>query len=124
MSQENVEIVRRFVVSSLDEGWADVDPNIVWNPVEEPQVQGSDAARASLARWESTWDEYEVIPEDFVDVGDRVVVTVRMRGRGRGSGIAVEARLYDVYTLRAGLIVRMDEFAERSEALEVVGLRE
>ena len=31
MSQENVEIVRRFVVSSLDEGWTDADPNIVWN---------------------------------------------------------------------------------------------
>jgi ketosteroid isomerase-like protein len=124
MSQENVEIVRRFVVSDLDEGWTDADPDIVWNPLEEPQVQGHDAARASLAGWERDWDEYEVMFEAFEGAGDRVVVTVRMRGRGRGSGIEVEARLYDVYTLRGGLIIRMDEFAERSEALEAAGLRE
>jgi ketosteroid isomerase-like protein len=124
MSQENVEIVRRFVVSDVDEGWTDADLDIVWNPLEEPQVQGHDAARASLASWESEWDEYEAIFEAFVDAGDQVVVTTRMRGRGRGSGIEVEARLYEVYTLRGGLIIRMDEFAERAEALEAVGLSE
>jgi ketosteroid isomerase-like protein len=124
MSQENVEIVRRFVNSDLDEGWADADPDIVWNPLEEPEVHGPDAARASLARWASTWDEYEVIFEEFIDVGDRVLVAIRMRGRGRETGIDVEGRPYDVYTLRGGLIVRMDEYAERSEALAAVGLQE
>jgi ketosteroid isomerase-like protein len=43
-------------------------------------------------------------------------------GRGRGSGVEIEARFYDVYTLSDGKIVRMDQFTERSEALEVVGL--
>ena len=87
-------------------------------------MRGHDAARASLARWEDDWDEYEVMFEAFVDASEQVVVTARMRGRGRGSGVEVEARMYEVYTLRAGLIVRMDEFAERSEALEAVGLSE
>ena len=114
MSQENVEIVRRFVESDLDEGWADADPEIVWNPLEEPQVQGPAAAQASVARWDSTWDEYEVIFEEFVDAGDRVLVTVRTRGRGRGSGIEVEAHYYAVYTLGGGVIVRMDEYADRA----------
>ena len=57
-------------------------------------------------------------------MGDRVVVTVRFRARGRGSGIEVDARLYDLFTLRDGKIVRMDQFAEQSEALEAVGQRE
>jgi ketosteroid isomerase-like protein len=51
-------------------------------------------------------------------------VTVRMPGRGRGSGIEVEAHYYAVYTLGGGVIVRMDEYADRAEALEAVGLRE
>jgi ketosteroid isomerase-like protein len=56
-------------------------------------------------------------------MGDRVLVTVRFRARGRGSGIAVGARLYDLFTLRKGKIVRMDQFSERSEALEAAGRR-
>jgi ketosteroid isomerase-like protein len=53
-----------------------------------------------------------------------VVAAVRMRARGRASGIPVDARFYDVYTLRQGKIVRMDQFTRRSEALEAAGLRE
>jgi ketosteroid isomerase-like protein len=124
MSDENVEIVRRFLVLDFDEALMYVDPDIVWNPVEESPAQGHDAVRASTARWKSEWDDYELTPEEFADAGDHVVATVRFRARGRGSGIEVDARLYDVFTLRHGQIVRMDQFTERSEALEAVGLRE
>jgi ketosteroid isomerase-like protein len=124
MSQENVEIVRRFLVGDLDEVVAYVDPDIVWNPVEESSTQGPEAVRASTERWKSEWDDYELIPEGFVDMGDRVIATVRLRARGRGSGVEVDARLYDVYTLRDRKIVRMDQFTEQTEALEAAGLRE
>ena len=53
-----------------------------------------------------------------------MVVTARHRGRGRESGVAVDARFYEVYTLRDGKIVRVDEFVERAEALEAAGLSE
>jgi ketosteroid isomerase-like protein len=59
-----------------------------------------------------------VLPEEYVDRGDSVVVTVRLRGRGRGSGVEIDARFYDVSTLRDGKIIRMDQFTERSQALE------
>ena len=68
------------------------------------------------------WDDYRLMPEEFVDMGDRVVVTVRLGGRGRGSGVEIDARFYDVYTLRDNKIVRMDQFTERSEALAAAGL--
>ena len=126
MSQENVEIVHRFLVVDVDvdAALAYADPAIVRNPIEEPAAQGHDAIRANLERWENEWDEYEVIPEEFLDTDDRVVVTVRLRGRGRGRGIEIDARFYEVFTLRDGKIVRMDEFAEHSEALEAAGLSE
>jgi ketosteroid isomerase-like protein len=120
MSQEGVEIVRRFLRADVDEALTLADPCIVWNPIEELATQGHDAVRASLVRWKAEWDDYRVIPEEFVDRGDRVVVTVRLQGRGRGSGVDIDARFYDVYTLRDLKIVRMDQFRERSEALEAV----
>jgi ketosteroid isomerase-like protein len=121
MSQENVETVRRFLVVDVDQALTYADPGIVWNPIEESPTQGHDSVRASLARWKGEWDDYKLVPEEFVDRGDRVVVTVRLGGRGRGSGVEVGARFYDVYTLRDGKIVRMDQFTKRSEALEAVG---
>jgi ketosteroid isomerase-like protein len=125
MSQENVEIVRRFLlIDDLDEALTHADPGIVWNPVEEAPAQGHDAVRDSTERWKSEWDDYELIPEELADMGDRVVATVRFRMRGRGSGIEVDDRLYDVFTLRDGKIVRMDQFAERSEALEAARLHQ
>jgi ketosteroid isomerase-like protein len=118
VSQESVEIVRRFLMADVDEALAYADPDIVWNPIEELPTRGHEAVRASTVRWKAEWDHYELVPEEFVDRGDHVVVTVRIRARGRGSGAEVDARFYDLYTLRDGKIVRMDQFAERAQALE------
>jgi ketosteroid isomerase-like protein len=117
VSQANVEIVERFLSAQVDEALTLADPGIVWNPIEELPAEGHAAVRTSLARWKAEWDDYEVQPEEFADMGDRVVVTVRLRGRGRSSGVEIDARFYDVYTLRDGKIVRMDQFTERSEAI-------
>ena len=49
MSQESVEIVRRFlIVVDVDEALTYADPGIVWNPIEELPTQGHDAVRESL----------------------------------------------------------------------------
>jgi len=73
-------------------------------------------------RWDGTWDELETVPEEFIDAGQRVLVTVYYSARGRGSGIRYEERLFDVYTFSDGKCVRKQEFRERSEALEAAGL--
>jgi ketosteroid isomerase-like protein len=95
-----------------------------WAILARGDVAGERGDRAQVPRRKSEWDDYELIPEEFADTNDRVVVTVRFRARGRGSGVEIDARLYDVFTLREGKIVRMDQFAEQSEALEAVGLSE
>ncbi len=125
MSQENIEIVREFLLLDLDEAMTRTDPAMVWNPTEEPPCHGWDAVRASIERWESDWDDLEHVPEEFIDAeDDRVFVVIRFRGRGRGSGIEIHGRLFEVYTLREGAIVRMDEFTDRGAALEAAGLSE
>src|SRR5215216_3904744 len=76
MSQENVEIVRRFLAAELEEGLAYADPGIVWNPIEEASAQGHDAVRASMARWRAEWDDYELVPRGLRGPG-------RLRRRDR-----------------------------------------
>jgi ketosteroid isomerase-like protein len=92
--------------------------------VDEAPQHGHEGVRTYMERWETEWEELSTVPEQFIDAGDRVVVAVHFTGRGRESGIAVDAVLWEVYTLRGDKIVRMDEFSDRSEALKAAGLSE
>jgi ketosteroid isomerase-like protein len=129
MSQENVEIVRRAFAYEVNgvggraEAEAIFDPGVVMNPTNEGSFHGLDAMRDDFERWASAFGELEVTAEEFIDAGDRVLVTAYHRGRGRTSGVEVDGRFYEVYTLRDGKVVRVDEYVERAEALEAAGLR-
>ena len=103
---------------------ADFASDFVMNPVEEEPSYGRAAIRDNFQRFASAWDDLQVTAEQFIDAGDRVFVAAHFRGRGRASGITVETRLYEVYTLRDHKVVRVDEFSNRADALEAVGLRE
>ena len=127
MSEENVDVARRafeFEIYGRGEAAAIFDPNVVMNPVEEEAYHGLDAIRANFEQWSSAWDALEVTAEEVVDGGDRVLICAHHKGRGRGSGIEIDARFYEVYTLHRGKVVRVDEFAERAEALKAIGLSE
>jgi ketosteroid isomerase-like protein len=93
-------------------------------PVETGATYGVKAIRDNFERWQSTFDELEVTVEVIIDAGDRVVHSAHWRGRGRGSGIKVDARYYEVHTLRDGTIIRVDEYTERADALDAAGLSE
>jgi ketosteroid isomerase-like protein len=130
MSEENVEIVRRafafeiYGVGDRADAEAIFDPYVVMNPTEEGPSYGLDAIRDNFEHWKGAWEELEVTVEELIDAGDRVFLTAHHRGRGRGSGVQVDTRLYSVYTLRDGKVIRVDEYAERPEALEAAGLSE
>ena len=128
MSQENVEIVRE-VWDAYSRGDYDRiagfhDPHIVVVTLEEGDLYGNDAVLANYESWNEAWEGAETTPEEVIGHGDRVFVAARFHARGRASGVEVETRLYDVYTVRDGTVLRIDEYATREEALEAAGLRE
>jgi ketosteroid isomerase-like protein len=103
---------------------AELAPDVVWEIGQELPALGPAAIKAMWERWEDPWDELETVPEEYIDAGDRVVVTVRYSGRGQGSGIELDDLLFDVYDLREGKIVRKREFKTRADALAAAGVVE
>jgi ketosteroid isomerase-like protein len=72
---------------------------------------------------QESFSEVQLVLEEIVDAGDRVMVLAAVRGRGRGSGIDVESPSFGwVWTERDGKAVRVDVYPNRAEALEAVGL--
>jgi ketosteroid isomerase-like protein len=128
MSEENVEIVRRFYDALLrgedDAALACLAPDVEYSVAQERTLaRGLEEVRAMWERWLNDWEVSETLAEEF-DAGDRVVVTVHESAYGRGSGIEIEGRYYNVLTVSNGRIVRKLEFTDRAEALEAAGLSE
>jgi hypothetical protein len=70
------------------------------------------------------WVVVTVEPEERIEVGsDRILAIDRWRFQGR-DGIEIEEELPTLLTFRNGLIVRVDGFTNRPEALAAAGLSE
>src|SRR5262245_8674309 len=129
MSPENVEIVRAawdaYSRGDYDRVAGFHDPHIVVVTLEDGAVYGNDAGLANYKRWNEAWEEgAETTLDEVTGQGDRVFVATRFRASGRASGVEVDTRLYEVYTVRDGKVLRIDEYAHRAEALEAAGLSE
>jgi ketosteroid isomerase-like protein len=132
MTEENVEVVRRFYAAwSGDElpGPTELmNPEIEYvNPdraVEPGTRRGLAAFSQAVEKVFEGWETWQMEPEQFRAVGDQVAVVVRYRGRGRGSGVEVEGRESALWTVRDGKVVRYAWFHGPADALEAAGLEE
>ena len=131
MSQENVEVVRRGYEHYQRTGEPDysvLDPEIVYDVSRrtfDPGVHhGHDGVRKAMSRFAEQWKTMQIEPQDFVDGGDDVIVSIRLVGIGRESGVETTANAAHVWTLRGGKIVRHTTFQTMAEAREAAGLSE
>jgi ketosteroid isomerase-like protein len=129
MSQENVDKVRDFIDAynrrDFDAAIESFDPEIDF---VLPARQSADSGHGPdhvISFWEGideTFDELRLLPEEFIDGGDRVATRLRHYGRSR-SGVEIDEELYhQVATFRDGRIVRLEYFGDWNAALEAAGL--
>jgi ketosteroid isomerase-like protein len=144
MSQENVEIVRRAyeVNNSLGrtgaefvdpeeiapDFWARLAPDVeLLERLELPDAKtyrGRDEVKAFWRKTQEVFAELRWEPQEFIDLGHAVVVVTNVSATGRGSDVSVEMDETDVFWFRDGMIVRLQGFPTRDEALEAAGLPE
>jgi ketosteroid isomerase-like protein len=132
MSQQNVETIRGAVqafnardVDAMLANWADdVEMHLIggFADLMGTQFTGHEGIRRWADDWVGSLDVTAEI-EAIHDAGDRVVLIARVVGAGGASGTPVALRGGQIYSFRDGLIVRVDNFYEASEALEAAGLR-
>ncbi len=130
MSRTNVEIVRQGFEHFLETGevpWEIFDEGVEVHDHDTPD-QGVYRGHAGYARyladWGAAWSMWTFAPEEFIDAGDCVVAVIRMKAKGESSGIAIDRQDGLVYKLRDGMIVRLDYYNNRAQALKAVGLSE
>jgi uncharacterized protein len=130
MSESNVELVRTiydlFRSGDTDGALALQDPEIEVHDrpeVPDPQVyRGHEGVLSSLRVTRAAFKGLDMVPEEFLDAGDQVVVVFRLQGKGRESRVPVDERLAHVWTIQDGKAVRMAVHSGRDEALRAAGV--
>jgi ketosteroid isomerase-like protein len=129
MSQENVDLVRagfaafeRGDVSEMLDLMADELVVYRADP-DDATYRGKEGFLEATADWTEGFSDWAVVPEEFIDVGDFVVVHVRQIVRGEASGISVEGAFWFVFEVHDALVTKLSFYVREIEALEAVGLR-
>jgi ketosteroid isomerase-like protein len=137
MSQENVEVVRRFIealgrVQGSDD-WqpvlAELDPNVEIDDLDisldTDLYRGQDRVRKWLGVWNEAWESWSVEDLEVRPVGkDRVIALFVMRVKGKGQRHRAFRRDALVCTLRVGKIAEAGYYNDQQQALEAAGLSE
>jgi ketosteroid isomerase-like protein len=92
-------------------------------PDFEAVFHGHDGYRTMWRRQVDAFEDLRFDPEEILDLGDKFLVTAQVRGHGTGSGVAVSQPVFQLFSLRHGLVVRQEDFLDRSKALEAAGLK-
>jgi ketosteroid isomerase-like protein len=91
----------------------------------DPEIyRGIDEVRRFRDELAASWGSYEVVPEEVLDAGDKLVAMVIVRAQGALSEAPVEVRVAHVLTFRHGKLLRLEYFGDREEALRAVGIEE
>jgi ketosteroid isomerase-like protein len=90
-------------------------------PDVEPVFHGHEGMRELWRYWLEAFSDIRWEPETILDLGDRFLVTTTQSGTGSGSGVAVSEPVFQLFTLRDGLVLRQEDFLDRAKALASAG---
>ena len=131
MSQENVEIVRRWW-ASLEAGELPfdlTDENVLIDNIEQPVIEGAYHGHDGLRRWLQDFAEacedihFEVLDYTALDA-QRVLTEMRSQGHFRETDLPIDLRWASIFSVRNGKVVHAAGYLSARKALEAVGLSE
>ena len=128
MSEENVEVIRRFYEClarrDWDAMWRDFDPDFMLDTQLQGSYRGRNECQAFVDDQISAFESSTAEPVEVFEGGEHVAVFVKIRARPKESSAEIEALVGHLFTMRDGLIVRLQTFPQREKALEAAGLSE
>jgi len=82
--------------------------------------RGHDGLRQWFKDLHQEWGTFQTRVTRIDERGDRALCTIDVYARGRASGVVIEGELYHVVEVRDGLILRLEAFRDRPEAMRAL----
>jgi hypothetical protein len=131
MSQENLEVIRG-IYGSLSRGdvnavldqmhqqieWREAE-NFIYadrNPYRSPQA----VLEGVFMRLGTEWADFTVMPEEWLDAGNHVVVLGTYNGRHKETGKEVRAQFAHVWDITHGRVVRFQQYTDTKQFADAV----
>jgi ketosteroid isomerase-like protein len=133
VSSQKVEVVRTMLEGvngwDVDAMISGIQPDYEFVPImatlEGRVYQGAEGVRQWVADMQDHWEYFECCPQEYYDLGDRVVALGHWRARGRVSGVEVEGQEATwVAWFRDDRMSRWRTFTDREEALKTAEVTE
>jgi ketosteroid isomerase-like protein len=128
MSEENVEIVRRSF-EAFQRGGPDAMLDLFSDEVityradpDGATFNGKAGFRAAAADWSEDFSEWHVLPREFIDLGERVLVCVRQVAQGRSSGVRVDEDYWFLFEITDREVSKLSFYSRKTDALAAAGL--
>ena len=132
MSEENVDKTRDYIDAynrrDFDAATRWFDRDVEWVLPEHQRSDSAIGVKGIIRFWEGldeTFDVLQLLPQEYVDAGDRVATRLRHLAKGKGSGLELENELYhQVITFRDGMMVRIEYLESWPETLQAAGVHD
>ncbi|MGH2922622.1 MAG: nuclear transport factor 2 family protein [Solirubrobacterales bacterium] len=95
-----------------------VDPT---GTVTARSLRGMSGYVEGFREWFSSWESWEVVAEDFIESGDKVLVVLEVTGRSR-SDVEISQRAANVLTFRDGRVARVEIHLDLDAARRAAGV--
>ncbi len=144
MSRENVELVKALfpppgtdfaqlirdedafalIREALDPLLTDDFESVMVFPGQTRTYAGLEGYRRNWLDWLEPWATYRTTMDELIDAGESVVLLLRDHGRRKDMDAEVELLGATTFVFRDGKVARIEDYADRAEALEAAGLAE
>ena len=131
MSQENITVIRgmyeSFSKGDVTSVLGQMHQHIEWreaenfiyadrNPYHGPQA----VLEGVFMRLASEWADFKVMPEEWLDAGNHIVVLGTYSGRHKDTGREVRAQFAHIWGVTHGRVVRFQQYTDTKQFADAI----
>jgi len=122
--KQGYEAFGRGDLDGATENFAD---DIRWENPEAPQVpnngvtEGRDAVKQLFADLANHWESFSIVPDEFIESGDTVVVLSHAEAKGKQTGKEVKLPWVHIWRFSDGKATEVQALTDTALAAEALG---
>jgi ketosteroid isomerase-like protein len=116
-----------FGRGDLDGATASFADDIRWENPAAPQIpnsgvtQGKDAVKQLFANLGSHWESFSIVPDEFIESGDSVVVLSHSESKGKDTGKEVKLPWVHIWRFSGGQVTEVQALTDTALAADALG---